>query len=157
MTPKKLKAWAADDPDRRKEGWHEEVIAELQKHADRIEARLHRFFVRMLAVVAFIGLMSAFGLVGYGILLHKQHQTTDQIQAQRYDAILENCNDTNSKNIAVNEQIDKAIAALPINKQVTAEKQTPAFRLILNASVPLTRDCYAFADARVQGKTLDHR
>lgn len=133
---------------------------DLSPHQEDLELRLARFFTKCLAIFAVLGITNAVALFGFGIVLGKQGDLTNEvsaqnavIQAQRFDAALSYCNETNTKNIAVNDEIDKAIAQLPPEQRVPAEKQSKPFRLILSAAVPLTLDCYAYAEARVQGKT----
>lgn len=97
-------------PDRR-ENTHEELMQAFENHIGRTEARLHRFFVRALVAIAVIGLACAVSLFGFGIVLHKQQNTADQlavlveqnkqfaidIQEQRRDSILESCNTQNAR------------------------------------------------------------
>lgn len=157
---------SAPDPDRRIEerrdiSPHQEYLEErLHEFFDLVQARLRRFFAKCLMIFAVLGISCAAGLLGFGIVLSKQGNITDSvaaqnaaIQAQRYDTALSSCNETNARNIAVNQEIDKAIAQLPPDQRVPAEKQSKPFRLIISASVPLTLDCYAYAEARVQGET----
>lgn len=156
---------SAPDSDRRIEerrdiSPHQEYLEErLHEFFEYIEARLRSFFAKCLMIFAVLGVSCAAGLLGFGIVLGKQGDLTDQvaaqnaaIQDQRFDAALSYCNDQNSKNIDVNDEIDKAIAQLPLDQRVPAEKQSKPFRLILSAAVPLTLDCYAYAEARVQGE-----
>lgn len=146
------------NPDRRKEerrevSPHQEYLEErLHEFFDLVQERLRSFFAKCLMIFAVLGVSCAAGLLGFGIVLRKQSDLTDQIQAQRYDAVLSSCNETNSRNIDVNSKIDDAIAHLPAKRRDKAEKQSQAFRLIISASVPLTRDCYAYAKNRVQGE-----
>lgn len=97
MTPDELKQWADGDPERRREGWHDEVVEELNKHADRIEARLRKFYLKALIAIAIIGLTSAVALAGFGYLLRKQHETTNAIQEQRKESIFRACADQNER------------------------------------------------------------
>lgn len=155
---------SAPDPDRRIEerrelSPHQEYLEErLHDFFEQLEARLRSFFAKCLMIFAVLGVSCAAGLLGFGIVLGKQGDLTDKvaaqnvvIQDQRFDAALSYCNDTNSKHIAVNDEIDKAIAQLPADQRVPAEKQSKPFRLILSAAVPLTLDCYAYASNRVHG------
>lgn len=131
---------------------------DLSPHQRELEERLSRFFAKALAAFAVLGTTCAVALLGFGIVLQKQSdlttrlkEITESIQQQRYDSLVASCDDTNSRNIDVNNKIDDAIAQLPPAQRVPAEKQSKPFRLIISAAVPMTLDCYAFANARVQG------
>lgn len=110
MTPDELKQWADGDPDRRREGWHDEVVDELNKHADRIEARLRKFYLKALIAIAIIGLTSAVALAGFGYLLRKQHDTTNAIQEQRKESIFRACDDQNKRHDNSFTEFNKAAA-----------------------------------------------
>lgn len=124
---------------------------ELTPHQQYLEDRLRRFFIRCLAIVAALGLICAASLAGFTVLLREQHNITSDIQRARYDSLLTSCNEQNSKNLAVNTEIDKAIQQLPPKRRELADKKSKPFRLILNASVPLTLDCFAYAQNRTEG------
>jgi hypothetical protein len=135
-------------PDRRLPGWHEELVKELNAHAQRIETRLRHFYSRALAAFAIIGVACAVALAGFGVVLRAQHNTTSEIQNQRYNAFLQNCLDTNVRHDNVIERIDQAVSKAPIRQRQGAK----VFKGILEAAVPYTKDCREFARDRVRGE-----
>lgn len=98
-----------DDKERRK--GYPELGEQLEKHADRLENRLHSFFTRALIVIAIIGFFTAVSLVGFGLVLNEQQNTQDQlkklvvqnkkfandIQQQRRDSIIDTCQAQNKR------------------------------------------------------------
>lgn len=155
--PDKLKRFAREggEPerrhvaDRRAEGWHEGLKEELDAHAERIESRLRRFYSRALGAFAVMGIASAVALVGFGIVLDSQKQTTASIQNQRLQAILENCLDTNVRHDNALDKIDAAAAKAP--KRQRDPRAIAAFKAIIEATVPYTTDCRVFARDRLRG------
>lgn len=149
----KLKNWASGDPERRKQGWHDEVLDELNRHADRIETRLRRFFARALIAFAVIGFSSALALAGYGYLLRQQHKTTNQIQAQRRESIMRACTEQNVRHNAtlkvIDQLLDDAAKKNPKQKKVLAEARTQNM-LLINALTPL-QNCKKLVKASLNG------
>lgn len=137
------------NPDRREAGWHEELKDELTAHADRIEARLRRFYSRALGAFAVIGIACAIALVGFGVVLDAQKTTTATIQNQRYESLLQNCLDTNVRHDNAIKKIDKAAEKQP--KKQRNPKNLAAFKDIIEATVPYTSDCRKFAHSRLRG------
>lgn len=150
----KLKKYAENIPteERRDRTWFDELKVELQQHADRIEARLHRFFTMALVVLAVVGICSAVGLVGFGIVLKKQAQFSKDIQTQRFEVALDSCLDQNRRHDRVIESIDMAVAKTPKAQLKQAQKSAGPFKLILEAAVPYTEDCVSLARSRVTAK-----
>jgi hypothetical protein len=136
-------------PDRREEGWHTELTTELTDHADRIETRLRRFYSRALGAFAVMGIACAVALAGFGVVLDAQKTTTATIQNQRYDALLQNCLDTNVRHDNAIKKIDDAAKNVP--KKRRDPKGIAAFKAIIEATVPYTSDCRKFASSRVRG------
>lgn len=138
-------------PDRRRHGYVE--LAEQMETFERdILRRLRRFFLRSLLAFAVIGIASAVAIFGFGLVLKRQSDITNDIQKQRFNSLFLSCTDTNDRNRDVNTQIDSAITKIPLGpKRTLAEKQSGPFRLIISAAVPLTDDCYAYAKSRVKG------
>lgn len=136
-------------PDRREEGWHEELKKELTAHADRIETRLRRFYSRALGAFAVMGVACAVALVGFGIVLDSQKTQTHNIQQERYDALLQTCLDTNVRHDNVIKRINRAAKRVPKKKRDPQGIKT--FESILEAAVPYTTDCRVFAHERVKG------
>lgn len=135
--------------DRREPGWYEDLKRELTEHAERIEHRLRRFYSRALGAFAVMGIACAIALAGFGVVLDAQGDTTQTIQQQRYDSILENCLDTNVRHDKVFKRIDDAAKKIPKKKQDPAGIAT--FKIILEAAVPYTSDCRKFASSRLRG------
>jgi hypothetical protein len=152
-----LKKYAHDLPahltggERRDRTWFDELSEELERHANRIEERLHRFFSRALIAFAVLGIASAVGLLGFGIVLKKQARVSQQIQQQRFEVQVENCVQQNIRHDNVIAKIDQAVAATPKKDKAQAEKSAGPFKLILEAAVPYTEDCVAVARSRVRG------
>lgn len=152
---KELKEFAEHLPERREKGeWYdklaEELSTELSAHADRIEGRLHKFFAKSLIVFAVLGLVSAGSLLGFGVVLKQQKDTTTIIQEQRYGSLLESCLDQNVRHDNVIKSIDDAIKTVPKSKQ--DPKGNNLFKKILEAAVPYTSDCRVYARERVRGE-----
>lgn len=135
--------------DRREPGWYEDLKTELTEHADRLEDRLRRFYSRALGAFAVIGIACAIALAGFGIVLDAQKTTTEKIQKQRYDSILENCLDTNVRHDNAIKKIDIAAAKAPKNQR--DPRGIAAFKAIIEATVPYTSDCRVFASKRLRG------
>lgn len=101
--------------------------------------------VKALAAFIIVGLTCAAGLFLFGLVLN-------EIQQQRFDSLVQTCEETNKRNLKVNAEIDTAVDNLPANKQTDEQKAgTDAFRLIISAAVPYTDDCHAYAKERVKG------
>lgn len=133
-------------------GYHE-LSKKLERQSERNEERFHRWFLSGLIAVAIIGLTSAAALAGFGVLLTKQGNVTNQIQMQRYGAVLDACLDQNVRHDKVIQAIDDAVAAVPpppANQQRARESAKP-FKLILEAAVPYTEDCRRAAKNRTEG------
>lgn len=126
---------------------------DLKKQADKVEERFHRWLVTGLVAFGIIALGTTVALVGYGILLTKQGNITNDIQQQRYNTILDACLDQNERHDNVIKQIDKAVAAVPPppSEQKKAREGAKPFKLILEAAVPHTKDCRAYAKDRTDG------
>lgn len=110
----------------------------------RQPSNLESILVKALAAFIVVGITCAAAIFGFGLVLK-------EIQQQRFDSLVQTCEETNKRNKNVNSEIDKAIEALPARKQAKAEKDAGPFRLILNASVPYTDDCHEYANERVKG------
>jgi hypothetical protein len=63
---KELKEFAEGLPEERRKNpdWYDKLKKELDEHADRIEARLRRFYIRALIGFAVLGIACAMGLSG---------------------------------------------------------------------------------------------
>lgn len=72
-----------ETPDRRENAF--------EAYTSAVERRLHRFFVKALAIFAIIGLTSAVALAGFGIVL-------SQIKDTRKDFVRETCLAQNQRN-----------------------------------------------------------
>lgn len=123
-----------------------------QRGYQELEDTIKKWIFRGLVAFAVIGLACAISLVGFGILLTKQGNNTQEIQDQRYKATLDSCMDTNARHDNVILRIDDAVATTPKAERKRAEEGAKPFKLILEAAVPFTKDCEAFARDRVEGK-----
>jgi len=92
-------------PDRRKTTY-DDLAKRLDAHIANMEARFRRWLIRGLLAFAIIGLASAVGLVGFGLVLSAQNQRT-----------LELCESTNARH-------DNAINALTIGSNLD-QKNAP--------------------------------
>jgi len=128
---------------------------EVTPHQEYLEERLRTFFAKCLAIFAVLGITTAVALLGFGIVLGKQKDLTHQIQVQRFESLLQGCIDTNQRNVAVNQQIDSAIAKLPPKGRSQAKEKAKPFRLILEAAVPYTPNCFDAAMRRTKGESPD--
>lgn len=138
------------NPDRRGEGWHKELADALTDHADRIEQRLRRFYSRALGAFAVMGVACAVALAGFAVVLDAQKTTTQDIQRQRYDALLQGCLDTNVRHDNVIRKINEAELQVP--KKQRDPHGLRLFKSILEAAVPYTSDCRVFAHSRLRGE-----
>lgn len=117
----------------------------LEEFEQRIDKRLSGFVIKILIAFTILGITSIGAAAGAIIAL-------GEIQDQRYNSLLESCQDQNQRNLAVNDQINQAVQDIPPEKQTKEQKQgTAAFKLIISAAVPYTPDCEAFANERVKG------
>lgn len=76
-------------PDRRKNTYRE-LEKRVDRHLDAMEVRLHRFFMKALAIFAVIGMTSAIALFGFGINLR-------QIKETRKDFVYDSCTAQNKR------------------------------------------------------------
>ncbi len=103
-----------------------------------LETRLRKFFFKALVAFAIIGLTSAGSLFGFGVLLKEQGKVDTQIQAQRYDTVLDNCEAQNKRNL---QTIKKSKTLSPGTQRVV--------RLLVNELQPFQKDCKKLALSRV--------
>lgn len=99
---------------------YRELEDRLNTHARSVSDRFHRWFVISLVAFSIISLSSAAGLVGFGVLLKKQGNTTDEIQQQRRSFVQSACEDQNSRH---DDTSKKLIHAMNV-----AIKRNPARR-----------------------------
>lgn len=140
---KELKEYANELPERRK-GYQElaeEMKEELQAHADRSERRLHSFFAKSLIVFAILGITSAGSLLGFGIVLGKQKQVTREIQQERYNTLLSNCE-------AQNDRHDRAILRA---ESILSKEGQKSVRLLVDELQPMIDNCEVYSEARTRG------
>lgn len=125
-----------------------------QRGYQELQDQIHRWIVRGIVAFGIIGVMCSLSLVGFGILLTRQGNTTDTIQDQRYKSLLDACLDQNARHDRVFVKIDDAVAKTPPPpaRQEAARRAAKPFKLILEAAVPYTKHCRAEAQDRV-GRT----
>lgn len=120
---------------------YKELGEELEAHADRIEARLHRFFFRCLAAFAVLGLTSAISLLGFGVVLKQQARNSRDIQQQRYDTLMTNCLEQNRRHDRAQARAEEV---LPLESQENVA-------LLIAELQPHVGNCKDYADNRVKG------
>lgn len=125
-----------------------------QRGYDELKGHIRKAIIGGMVAISIVALTSAAALVGYGILLTKQGNITTEIQQQRFDSVYNTCLDQNHRHDKVVKRIDDAVAAVPPPpaKQKEAKESAKPFKLILEAAVPYTDDCYAYAKKRVEGQ-----
>lgn len=139
----------------------QELMSTLEKHPfgiitqkgyAELQDRIHRIVVVSLVIFGIMGLANAVALVGFRIILGNQSKVANDIQQQRYDSVLEACEDQNDRHDDVIKQIDDAVAGTPPPpvRQRRAKEGAKPFKLILEAAVPYTEDCHELADRRVK-------
>jgi cell division protein FtsX len=137
-------------PDRRKHGYKEleekldaHIAAIEKKLDDHIKAnadRLRRFFAKALAAFAVLGITSALGLLGFGVVLKNEGRTTDEIQQQRFQVVLDNC-------VSQNARHDRTI----VRAKSLSGQQQRVIGLLVDELQPFVKDCEKQARDRVQG------
>lgn len=123
----------------------------LEYHATQITNRFTRFYKKALIAFAILGVTNTVALVGFGIVLDNQSDLSADIQQQRFDTLVQFCQDTNQRNAAVNKEINDAVLQQSDAEQKANAEGTAAFRLIINASVPYTENCTEEASNLVKG------
>lgn len=139
-------------PDRRKHGYVE-LEKKLEEHKNEITYQLRGFFVKALVAFAVLGLSCAIALAGFGMVLRKQSDITNEIQQQRFDTLVQSCRETNDRNKDVNAKIDGVISAtpdVPPGKRKAVKRAAEPFRLVISAAVPLRENCQQYARGKVQ-------
>lgn len=81
---------------RRKEEY-DVLDKKIDKRFDALTARLARFIVKALVGFTVLGVACAVGLLGFGIVLHRQGSAADDIQQQRKEAIRRTCTEQNDR------------------------------------------------------------
>lgn len=157
-------------PDRRK-NTYEELEKKLDGHITEIENRFQRWFVRGLIAFSIIGVATTVALVGFGIVLNEQKETSDQLQAlvhqnqqfaldiqqQRRDTVFNSCTSTNERNKATQAALKKGSDEDIKNAPTEAAKQEIARRrdvtiAIINAVLPV-QDCESLVKEAVPSAT----
>lgn len=144
---KEFKKWLEEgSPERRRMGWHEEVLYELEQHATRIENRLHRFFVKALVAIAVIGMTSALALAGFALVL-------SQIKETRKDFVRDSCGAQNTRNHNVTQFIDGVAQDQLKHAKTSAERKAIAkalgqWHVLIGLQAPL-QNCEHLAKVAV--------
>lgn len=90
--------------------WYEQLVEELNNHADRIEGRLHRFFKKALIAFAVIGFACTLSLIGFKVALNR-------IQDARYEFVFNACEAQNERHdntrVALKNVAEEAIRKRP--------------------------------------------
>src|SRR3954451_25259056 len=101
---------------------YDDPNAALSLHIESNNRRLRKFFIGALIAYSLIGLATTGALIGFGIVLHRQQQTADQlkivvaqnkkfandIQKQRVDFTRKTCEDTNARHDTTTESFHAA-------------------------------------------------
>jgi hypothetical protein len=111
-------------PDRRQpatEGRREEDVDALDKKLDSkfgvLRDRLERFIRRATLGFAVLGIACAVGLFGFGLVLKRETENSDDIQAQRKNFVEQSCKEQN-------ERHDKTYSALVAAAAADEAKRT---------------------------------
>lgn len=118
---------------------YRELEDRLNTHARSVSDRFHRWFVISLAAFSIIALSSAVALVGFGVLLKQQGNTTDEIQQQRREFVQESCADQNHRHDDTAKKLIHAMnVAIKRNPERRAEiRQSSQVSLgLIDALVP---------------------
>lgn len=134
----------SDIPPRR-DGTPEEleelIIVRSDIHYDAVEVRLARFVNKSLIAFAVIGVTCAISILGFGFVLKQQHDTSNDIQRQRFEALVYACNQQNDRH---DRTIEKANKLLPAQGRLLVI-------LLVNELQPYVPDCVAMAKTKVKG------
>lgn len=87
---------------------YKELEDKFNNHAEDIQQRFRRWFILGMVAFACVALTSSAALVGFGFLLSKQSETTDEIQSQRKAAIRTSCEDQNERHDRTTDGIRRA-------------------------------------------------
>lgn len=129
-------------PSYRPDNIYDDVDLKFEELALAEAKRLRGFFIKALFAFAVLGMTSAGALLGFGIVLNKQRETSRIIQKQRYNSIYENCIQQNYRH---SNTVKKAKRILPVDSQ-------KAVILLVNELQPYVDNCVMQAKNRVQGK-----
>lgn len=148
---------------------YDDANAKLDAHIQENDARLRRFFIGALIAFSIIGLACTGSLIGFGIVLHAQQQTADQltelveqnkqftadIQKQRRSSIIEGCSTQNARHdgalkaLTEGSDLDQKNAPDEATRAEIRRRRDVTIAL-LDALAPV-EDCQAKAKAAVQG------
>ncbi len=140
-------------PDRRRHGY-KELEDKLDAHAKALDNRLAKFIRRGLIAFSIIGVFTALSLVGFGLVLHEQHKTTNLIQHQRAESIRTGCVDQNRRHdntvafiIKVTQKAADREPDPQTKKQILASQ---ASNVALIQAIAPKQNCKALVAAAVQ-------
>lgn len=88
---------------------YKELEDKLNAHAEDIRKRFRRWLILGFVAFACVGLTSSVALVGFGYLLSKQGETTNEIQEQRKASIRASCEDQNTRHNSTTDGIRRAM------------------------------------------------
>lgn len=104
-------------PDRRKYAYTE-LVKRIDDHTEAVDNRLHRFFIKALAIFVIIGLTSAISLFGFSIVLKEFAntrkdfiRTSCEAQNLRHDATISKLNQAAKRAIKRNPKFADDIRA----------------------------------------------
>jgi hypothetical protein len=139
-------------PDRRKDEY-EELNKKIDERFDALTERVARFISKALMGFALIGVTSALGLLGFGFVLKREGENTDEIQKQRRESILTACRDQNIRHDNTVIQFRKiAVTAAAANPKQAKQirRNIDANLRIIDAIAP-KQNCDHLVQAAVQG------
>ena len=139
-------------PDRRKHGYAD-LEKKLDDHAEKLDKRLAAFIRQGMIVFGILALTNTISLVGFGILLSKQGQTTADIQTQRRESILRSCLEQNVRHDNTINQL-KIITAANLKqrpKEASKIKESVAPTIALIDALAPKKECAKLVKESVDG------
>lgn len=130
---------------------YRELEAMLNNHAEAIEKKFHRWFVRGLIAFGIMAMGVALGLVGYGILLHKQNNVIHAFKGTRKAFVRDSCEAQNKRHDATIARLDQGLAQAKKQhpERVRQIQQSRKFTIGLIDSLAPKQDCKKLAAVSV--------
>ena len=141
-------------PERRKH--YQDLEDKVDAYQKANKAELKWFIKRALIAFAVIAIFTAVAIFGFGIVLTRQSQIFDDIQAQRYDVAYTLCIDQNRRHDRTFETLDRVAEEAATRAKTDAEKLqmeqgVASSKLLIEALQPRVEDCKQVAEDRVKG------
>jgi hypothetical protein len=133
---------------------YRELQQQLERQAQEVQGRFHRWFIVGLIAYAIIALSSAVALAGFGIVLTDQNNTTTQIQQQRHDFTRSTCVDQNQRHDLTGKKLiaatRQAIHRTP-GRKAEIQRSSQTSLTLIDALVP-KRNCEEVARKATEGR-----